>query len=165
MIGKCLFAGVLLLVCQCMAQESHLQDLIEQKYAASMNSLRNARTTSDIEKLVSEMDVREWVASLPAGETMTRSEAITTLQGLLSIPPEKRPIPHQQILYMTETGWNALIVYWVYRESNHQLVGSLARDTWVQTAQGWKRIRHEKLFPDRPLVENGRSLLLEAAGK
>ena len=60
-------------------------------------------------------------------------------------------MPRQQIVYMTETGWNVLVVYWVYRQSESRLIGSLARDTWVRTARGWRRIRHEKFFPDGPL--------------
>lgn len=158
-------AATLLLAHGCLSQNTHVRDLIEQKYTLTMNSLRNARTRADIERIVNEIDVPEWVASLPAGETVTRLEAIATLEPLLSIPPEKRPIPRQQFLYMTETGWNALVVYWVYRESEGRLIGSLARDTWVQTAQGWKRIRHEKLFPDRPLMANGKSLLLDTPGR
>ncbi len=40
------------------------------------------------------------------------------------------------------------------------MIGSLYRDTWVQTPAGWRRIRQEKFFPDRPLLEDGKALIL-----
>jgi hypothetical protein len=56
----------------------------------------------------------------PAGETQTRSETLASLEQLLAIPPEKRPTPTLDFLYVKETGWNILAVYWVYRQSEHQ---------------------------------------------
>jgi hypothetical protein len=53
-----------------------------------------------------------------------------------------------------------LVVYWVYRQTEHQMVGSLVRDTWVRTALGLRRIRHEKVFPDRVLVDDGKPVIL-----
>jgi hypothetical protein len=155
-------AAMLLLAFTAASGEEDFRQAITNSYAAAFSAMRQAKTKSDIEKMVGAMDAPEWVASLPAGETMTRSEAINLLGGLLAIPAEKRPIPNQQVVYMTETGWNALVLYWVYRQAENRLIGSLARDTWVRTAQGWRRIRHEKFFPDRPLMEDGKALVLPA---
>ena len=131
--------------------EEDFKQAIMNSYAATFAAMRQAKTKSDIDMMVDAIDAPEWVASLPAGETMTRPEAVALLGGVLAIPAEKRPMPRQQIVYMTETGWNVLVVYWVYRQSESRLIGSLARDTWVRTARGWRRIRHEKFFPDGPL--------------
>ncbi len=43
-----------------------------------------------------------------------------------------------------------------------RVIGSLYRDTWVRAANGWKRVRTEKMFPDRPLVEDGKPMILPA---
>jgi hypothetical protein len=111
-------------------------------------------------RIVGGMDAPEWTGSLPTGETMTRAEAIASLEGLLAIPPEKRPVPTLDFLYVRETGWNVLAVYWVYRQSERQTVGSLVRDTWVRAAPGLRRIRHEKFFPDRVLIDDGKPVIL-----
>jgi hypothetical protein len=122
--------------------------------------MKDAKTKDDIARIVNGMDAPEWVSTLPAGETMTRAEEIAGLEGLLAVPPEKRPVPTLDFVYVKETGSNILAVYWVYRQTGHQMVGSLVRDTWVRTAPGLRRIRHEKFFPDRVLVDNGKPVIL-----
>jgi len=51
------------------------------------------------------------------------------------------------------------VLYWVYGTADEKLIGSIARDTFVRTEQGWRRMRHEKYFPDRPLVVNGKTVI------
>lgn len=111
-------------------------------------------------RIVNTMDAPEWIATLPAGETITRPDSLGQLEPLLAIPPEKRPTPKMHFIYIRETGWNVLAVYWVYRETEKQMIGSMIRDTWARTEQGWRRIRHEKLFPDRPLIDEGNPVVL-----
>jgi hypothetical protein len=65
-------------------------------------------------------------------------------------------------VYIQQTGWNVLVVYWNSRRSGTRVIGSLYRDTWVRTADGWRRIRQEKFFPDRPLLEDGKPVILPA---
>jgi hypothetical protein len=134
-------------------------DAIPKIYASTFSALREAKTKADIERMVDAIDVPEWLGTLPNGATLTRPAAVSSLMGLLEVAPENRPIPRQQMIYLAENGWNAVAVYWVYGTAGERLVGSMARDTWVRTARGWRRIRHEKLFPDRPLMENGQSLI------
>ena len=47
---------------------------------------------------------------------------------------DKRPLPKLDFLYIRQTGWNVLVVYWNSRRSGNRVVGSLYRDTWVRTA-------------------------------
>jgi hypothetical protein len=133
---------------------------IGRAYDATFSAMREAKTKADIEQIVDAIDVPEWQGSLPSGAIMTRSDAIAALTGLLSVPPERRPVPRLHMLYTTETGWRGFAVYWVYRQSGNELIGSLARDTWVRTPRGWRRMRHEKLFPDRLLVQDGKGSIL-----
>ena len=105
----------------------------------------------------------EWVGNMPAGETLTLEFLRKEGEALLAIPLEKRPLPPRlDFLYIRETGWNVLAVYWMSRRMGGRVVGSLYRDTWVRSADGWKRIRQEKMFPDRPLIEDGRPVILPA---
>lgn len=145
--------------CAAFAQADYKEE-ISKTYASTFTALREAKTKADIERMVDAIDVPEWVGSLPSGATITRAAAISSLMGLLEVAPENRPVPKQQMIYLAENGSSVIAVYWVYGEVGERLVGSMARDTWVRTARGWRRVRHEKFFPDRPLVENGRVLIL-----
>ena len=153
-------ACLLLWASTVIAQESDAIKAIEASYTATFERMRQAKKNADIEKMVDAMDAPEWFADLPTGETLTRSQAIQQLSGLLAVAPENRPIPQQQILYTSSAGGKAVIVYWVYRVAANSVIGSLARDTWVRTPDGFRRIRHQKLFPDRPLIENGKPVVL-----
>ena len=148
------------LACGVAQSQDDFRREITKTYEATFSAMRQIKTKADLQQMVDAIDVPEWQGNLPSGEIMTRSEAIASLMGLLSVPLENRPVLHQQMLYMAETGWSAYAVYWIYREAGDQLIGSIARDTWARTPQGWRRIRHEKLFPDRPLVQNGKGLIL-----
>jgi hypothetical protein len=153
-------AAALLLVPAAFGADQSIEKTIKDMYASTLNAMKNAKTKDDIAKIVDGMDAPEWTSSLPAGETMTRADAIAGLEGMLAIPPEKRPTPLLDFLYVKETDRNILAVYWVYRQSEHQTVGSLVRDTWVRTATGLRRIRHEKFFPDRVLLDDGKPVIL-----
>jgi hypothetical protein len=87
---------------------------------------------------------------MPAGETLTFADLTKEAEAGLAIPPEKRPLPKMDFVFIRQTGWNVLAVYWSSRRSGTRVIGSLYRDTWVRTAEGWRRIRQEKLFPDVP---------------
>lgn len=141
------------------AQEAAIGE-IEKVYEATLAAMRQVRTKADVEKMVEAIDAPEWQGHLPSGGILTRPEATTSLVGLLAVPPESRPVPSRQVLYASETSWAVSVLYWIYRENGDQLVGSLARDTWARTPRGWRRIRHEKLFPERPLVQKGKNLIL-----
>jgi hypothetical protein len=97
------------------------------------------------------MDSPEWVGVGPTGEKTSRAQAEKQLLGPLAIPVGQRPIPGQKIVFVSESGPRVLVVYWVYRATAEGPVGSIVRDTWIQTAAGWRRSIHEKLFPDRLL--------------
>lgn len=141
------------------AQSEDTKKTIQTLYAATFAALHDAKTKEDIAKMVDAIDTPDWVSIGPTGQTMTRSEAVRLLESLLDTPPDQRSSPKMDIVFMNETKWNATVLYWVYTGPEGQLTGSLARDTFVRTAQGWRRMRHEKYFPDRPLVVNGKAVI------
>jgi hypothetical protein len=133
------------------------QQAIRGKYLDSLAAMRTIRTQAELERLVAEMDAPEWTATMPAGEPLTRESVLREGAMALALPPD-RPIPKMEIAYMTETGWNVLVVYWRYRVEGTKTVGALYRDTWIRTAPGWRRVRMEKFFPDRVLAEDGKAV-------
>ncbi len=155
-----LLTTALLLSRAAFGADEDIKKTIQNLYASTLAAMKEAKTKDDIARIVNGMDAPEWVGNLFNGETITRADALAGLEPLLAIPPEKRPVPSLDFLYVKETGWNVLVVYWVYRQTEHQMVGALARDTWVRTAPGWRRIRHEKILPDQVLVDDGKPVIL-----
>jgi hypothetical protein len=132
------------------AQE-HLPAAIDAAYGATLTALQSAKSADDIHRMVEAMDAPDWVSIDPTGAKMSRNEAERQLVGLLSIPVGQRPIPKQKTVYVGEQDKRVVVVYWVWRTTDKGSVGSLVRDSWVQTAAGWRRSMHEKIFPDRLL--------------
>ena len=140
------------------AQESP-QAAIKKALARNFAALQSATTKADILRAVDAIDVPGWVSHLPNGQVRTRADALRELETLLAIPPDRRPSPRLDFVYWNEAAGDVTALYWVYSERDGRLTGSLARDTWVNTANGWRRTRHEKFFPDRPLVVYGRAVI------
>jgi hypothetical protein len=157
-LGRALIP-VLLISTPLSAADDGVEKTIRDLYAASQKILREARTKEDLARALSTF-APEWVGNMPAGETLTIADLVKEGEAGLAIPSEKRPLPKMDILYIKETGWNVLVVYWNSRRSGTQVVGSLFRDTWARTGEGWRRIRQEKFFPDRPLIQDGKPVIL-----
>jgi len=138
---------------------------IQSIYAATLTGMRDAKTKEDIARVVNGIDVPEWVSLLYNGQTMVRAQAIRELEGLLAIAPEKRPEFRMDILYWNETAAGVRVVYWAYGERGNELAGSMARDSWARTPSGWRRLRHEKFLPDRPLVVDGKAVVTPPVGE
>lgn len=146
----------ILLLCPAFASAAEdIEKTIKDLYTSSQNAMREARTAADLPQLFSTF-APEWVGNPPAGETLTLADLKKEAESAFSIPPEKRPIPKLEFVYIRETGWNVLVVYWSYRQAGGRTVGALYRDTWVRSAIGWQRTRQEKFFPDRVLAEDGK---------
>jgi hypothetical protein len=130
------------------------RQIIERMYTSTFAALKEAQSKEDIRKMVDAFDVPEWISSQPNGQTLSRGEAVKLLEGMLAVPKEDRAAPLMQVAYYHETAANATILYWVYRTVGPKIEGSLARDTFARTTNGWRRVRHEKFFPDRTLPES-----------
>jgi len=141
------------------AADESVEKTVKELYASSQAILHSARTKEELAQALSTF-APEWVGNMPAGETLTFADLTKEAEAGLAIPPEKRPIPKMDFVYIRQTGWNVLAVYWNSRRSGSRVIGSLYRDTWVRTAEGWRRIRQEKFFPDRPLLEDGKPVFL-----
>jgi hypothetical protein len=142
-----------------LAADESVEKTIEDLYASSQGALRTARTRPELTAAFDTF-APEWVGNMPAGETLTLAGLQKEAEAVLAIPPETRPLPKMDIVVFRQTGWNVLVVYWNSRRASTQVAGSLYRDTWVPTPRGWRGIRQEKFFPDRPLLEDGKPMIL-----
>jgi hypothetical protein len=152
---------LLLVGARMLSAEEGIEKTIKDLYASAQAAARGAQTKEDVTRALS-VFAPEWVGKMPAGETLTMADLIKEGESALTIPAEKRPLPKMDFVYIRETGWNVLVVYWNSRRLGTRIVGSLYRDTWVRTGAGWRQISREKFFPDRPLIENGKPLILPA---
>jgi hypothetical protein len=143
---------ITMVVLRCAAQaQDVLPSAISSLYEAALSAMQSSKSAQDINRMVEAMDSPDWVGVAPTGEKTSREQAEKQLLGLLSIPVGQRPIPGRKIVFVSESGSRTLAVYWVYRTTGDGPVGSMVRDTWIQTGTGWRRSMHEKLFPDRLL--------------
>jgi len=94
---------------------------------------------------------------------LTRETADGELASMLALPPERR-VTQMDILWAEQTSDRLIVVAWVLPDeveqidtegdfgppgSKHRLTrGTLVRDIFQKTANGWRRIQHDKLFPN-----------------
>ncbi len=133
---------------------------IKKTIADTFKLVQAARTKDDIARAVDGIDVPEWVSIVPDGQNGTRAGAVHDLEGMLAVPPEKRSSPHVDFIWWSETTAKVTVLYWVYDEQEGVVVGAMIRDTWIPTHAGWRRSVHEKLFPNRPLIDHGKPVIL-----
>lgn len=157
--------ALLFIACVGCLDAQDVRSTIQALYTDTLRAMRTAQTKEDISRMVEAIDVPEWTSSLFNGQTMTRPQAIRELESILAIPPEKRPLFHIEPFYWSETAAAVTVVYWVYMDINGTRNGSIARDTWARTAAGWRRTRHEKFFPDRPLMKDGKPVFLPSSAQ
>jgi hypothetical protein len=156
-------------------------EIVTTLYRNTFAALHNAKTKEDIAKMVDAMEAPDWVSIDPNGYTvLTRDQEVRQLEDFLNVPPEKRPSNPLEILWLHEESWKITVVDLVHSgvqgsaalpefrskemfgpnaEARFVLAGSLVRDTFARTPQGWRRIRHEKLLPDQFQRIQGDSVL------
>lgn len=133
------------------AQEA-LPSAISASYDAESSVLQSAKSRADIHKMMDAIDTADWVDVAPTGERMSRDVVEQQLSAIVSVLPGERPIPKHKIIYVGDLRSTVLVVYWTYRATARGLVGSIVRDSWIETSVGWRRSTTEKLFPDRILA-------------
>ena len=132
-------------------------------------------------KLTERLDAPDWVSIDPAGFVVqTRAQAAVALESFLAIPPGKRPLPKIEVLWVHEEPWRVTAVCMVLgpnvivpdppravskstfgsaAQPHFLLAGGLIRETFARTAEGWRRVKHEKLLPDQFHVPSEESVV------
>ena len=154
------------------AAQTDPRTTITAMYAKTLNDLHNARTAADIDRIVEAIDVPDWVSINADGTRLTREEAKRDLVRSLAGPRGMQPTV--DVLWFHQGASTATSVAWVFGKSHavdtngefglkgtrHEvLAGALVRDSWILTSAGWRRRMHEKIFPNRVLAVDGKSVV------
>jgi hypothetical protein len=126
----------------------------------------------DIERIVNAIDAPDWLSINADGTRLTREEAKREL--VRSLAGARGAQPTINLLWFNQAGNSATAVAWVFGKSQsidttgefgpkgarHEvLAGTLVRDSWILTGDGWRRRLHEKIFPNRVLAVDGKSVV------
>ncbi|HEV2380671.1 MAG TPA: hypothetical protein VG206_12865 [Terriglobia bacterium] len=168
-----ILSGLLVQAVPCAGQEA-IKDRLQGIYNQTMASMRTAKTRADIERIVSETDM---LVTTHIGEdghvsTMARAQTVRELEGVFAQP--KRETWNVKVIWASRDHDRAIAVGWVYtksdtahakgedaKSSGHPVVfGTIIRDNWVLTKDGWRRSSREKISPDRVLIGVGEDTIL-----
>ena len=141
-------------------------------YQKAFTALRDAKNMDDMRKIADSLDAPEWISVDRFGRTLlTRSQADRELESMLAIPPEQR-MSTMDIIWAEHDQTRMIVLAWLFpREEvrtgmdadpkiSHRLSrATLIRDIFENTANGWRRIRHEKFLPNGTvLAVDGKSI-------
>ena len=169
------FAMFFILGGQVFAQ-SDLQATLLSMYTQTLGGMQKATSAADVERIVNAIDTPDWVSINADGTRMTRDQSKRELVRSLAGPRGDQPA--LDLLWFNRSENTATTVCWVFGKSNtvdttgqfgpkgasHELrVGALVRDTWILTTDGWRRRMHEKIFPNRVLAVDGKSVVFPSA--
>jgi hypothetical protein len=154
------------------AAQSDLKTTLLGMYTKTLDGMQKATTAAEVERIVSAIDVPDWLSINADGARLTREEAKQELVRSLAAPRAAQPTI--DLLWLNQAGNAATAVVWVFWKSQtidttgefgpkgarHEvLAGALVRDSWILTKDGWRRRLHEKIFPNRVLAVDGKSVV------
>ena len=152
--------------------QSDLQATLLSMYTQTLGGMQRATTAADVERIVNAIDTPDWVSINADGTRMTRDQSKRELARSLAGPRGDQPTI--DLLWLSQSDKAATAVCWVFGKSSsvdttgqfgrkgvrHELLtGALVRDTWTLTKDGWRRRMHEKIFPNRILAVDGKSVV------
>lgn len=145
-------------------QDSAALELAKSIYLRSFTALRAAKTLDDMKKLSDDLDSPDWISVDRFGRTvLTRKDADREFQSMLALPPDRR-VTEMDIVWAERDADRLTVLAWMMpneaervdsngdfgpKGGSHRLTRStLIRDIFQSTADGWRRIRHDKLVPN-----------------
>jgi len=141
-------------------------------YKRTLAAMETAKTAADVDRNVDAIDLPDWISIDADGTRMTRDDAKRQL--VRSLAGQRGSQPSIELLWVNQSGDSATAVAWMFGKSQivdaageygpkgirHEvLVGALVRDSWTLTKQGWRRRMHEKIFPNRVIAVDGKSVV------
>jgi hypothetical protein len=155
-----------------LAAQSDLKTTLMGMYARTLDRMQKATSAAEVERIVNAIDTPDWISINADGTRLTREEAKQELVRSLAGPRGAQPTIN--LLWLNQTANSVTAVAWVFGRSQtidsageygpkgarHELLaGALVRDSWVLTKEGWRRRMHEKIFPNRVLAVDGKSVV------
>jgi hypothetical protein len=157
------------------AGQDPLKDALQGIYNQTLTAMRSAKTVAEIRQIVNRIDMPQSTRIATDGQvtTVTAEQTIHELEGQVADP--NKEIWKIDVLWAFRVHNEATAVAWIYTKSNSAdvegvdsqkngdkhpaLFGTIIRDKWVLTKDGWRRNSHEKLFPDRILAIAGKDIV------
>jgi hypothetical protein len=160
----------------CLAQPAPKPDrealeLAKSIYSRSFTDVRDAKTLEDMRKVSDRQDLKDWVSLDRFGRTtLTKQDTAgedRELASILSLPPERR-VAEMDIIWAERDADRLMVLEWIMphqvevtdrdgeygpKGAKHQLMeGTLVRDLFRKTADGWVRFQHDKLTPNSTIL-------------
>jgi len=149
---------------QAAKQDPTALEIAKSIYSSSFTALREAKTLEDMRKLADSLDSADWISVDWFGRTiLTRRDADRDLESVLALPPERR-VTGMDIIWAERDSDRLIVVAWMMshevervdsegsygtKGTTHRLMrGALIRDIFLDTRNGWRRIRHDKILPN-----------------
>jgi hypothetical protein len=137
-------------------------ELARSIYSRSFTALREAKTLDELRKLSDDTDAPEWISVDRFGRTvLTKKDVDRDLENLLKLTPERRAAG-MDIIWAEKDAERLIVVAWMMPNESHGVTrGTLIRDIFVNGANGWRRVRHDKITPnDMVLAVDGKAQVL-----
>lgn len=145
-------------------QQPDVLNTAKSIYRASLVAIREAKTLDDMKKLADSFDSPDWISVDRFGRTVfTRRDADQALAAMLALPADRR-ITGLEIIWAERNADRLIVVGWMMPNEvervdavgeygdkgiTHRVMrGTLFRDIFANTPDGWRRIRHEKFLPN-----------------
>ena len=145
-------------------QNAAALELAKSIYTRALTALRDGKTLDDLRKNSDNLDSPDWISVDRFGRTvLTRKDADRELLSVLALPPDRR-VTEMDIIWAERDSDRLMVLAWMMpseaeqvdsegdfgpRGARHRLTrGTLIRDIFQSTADGWRRIRHDKLVPN-----------------
>ena len=166
----CLIAGI------CQAQPAPKPDvealeLTKSIYSRNFADVRDAKTLEDMQKVSNRESSKDWISVDRFGRTVLTKQdqdgVNRELASMLSLPPERR-VGEMDIIWAEQDSDRLMVLAWMMphevevtdrdgeygpKGSTHRLMeGTLIRGLFQKTADGWLRIRHDKLTPNNTIL-------------
>jgi hypothetical protein len=162
----CLLIGIA--AGQQVKQDPAALELARTIYSSSFTGLREAKTLEDLHKVSNDIDAPEWISVDRFGRTiLTKKDVDRDLESLLALPPDRR-VTGIDILWAERDAERLIVLAWMMpseaervdsdgefgpKGASHRVTrGTLIRDIFLNTADGWRRIRHDKLTPNDTIL-------------
>jgi hypothetical protein len=154
----------------CLAQpapkpDTEALELAKSIYSRSFTEVRNAKTLEDMHKVSDRQDSKDWISLDRFGRmVLTKQDPAGVdreFASMLSLPPERR-VAEMDIIWAERDSDRLMVLAWMMPHENemadadgqkHRLMeGTLIRDLFQKTADGWLRIQHDKLTPNNTIL-------------
>jgi hypothetical protein len=163
--------SLLLIAGICLAQPAPKPDaaaleLAKSIYSRAFKEVRDAKTLEDMQRIGDRQDSKDWISLDRFGRTVLSMHDADGVNreyaSMLRLPPESR-VGEMDIIWVERDSDRLMVLAWMMPHEvevtdaetggKHRLMeGTLTRDLFQKTADGWVRFQHDKLTPNSMIL-------------